>query len=127
MRRETDMAGFAAVTVLLVMITAFFCAATVVSSTDICGRQLEEYYLEKERELTGAIRNLLCGEGLENSGVMLTHVVEADGSRSYTVTVHHGRIDDMDESDREMLLERLESLSFADEDCVFVSEFLLDR
>ena len=123
---RAGMTGFRAVTVLFMLVTALLCAETAVSGTDIGTRELEEYYREKEYELVTDIRGMLQREGLENSGVMVTRVVEADGSRSYTVTVHHGDIDNMGEAERQQLLRRLENLSFEEEGCTFFHQFLLD-
>lgn len=127
MERRAGMAGLVAVTILLVLIAAFFCVETVMSRTDIDARELEEYYLAKEQELTREIRELLEEKGFENSGVMVTRVVEVDGSRRYTVTVHHGSIDDMCDEEREKLLEELEEINFSDDRCSFVHQFLLDE
>ena len=127
MERRTGMVGFVAVTILLVLITAFFCVGTVMSRTDLDARELEEYYLAKEQELTREIREVLEENGFENSGVTVTRVVETDGSRLYTVTVHHGRIDDMCDEEREKLLEELKGINFEDERCSFFHQFLLDE
>lgn len=127
MERRAGMAGFVAVTILLVLIAAFFCVETVMSRTNVDARELEEYYLSKEQELTREIRKVLEEKGFENIGVMVTRVVETDGSRRYTVTVHHGRIDDMCDDEREKLLEELKEISFTDDQCSFVHQFLLDE
>ena len=126
MERRAGMAGLVAVTILLVLIVAFFCVETVMSRTDMDARELEEYYLVKEQELTREIRTALEEKGFENSGVMVTRVVETDGSRRYTVTVHHGGIDDMCDEEREKLLEELKEINFMDDRCSFYHQFLLD-
>lgn len=130
METRTGKAGkivFVAVTVLLVLATALLFGTTAKSETDIGIGETEEYYLAKERELTVEIAELLRQKGFENSGVMVTRVVEEDGSRRYTVTVHHGGIDDMSDEEREELLECLADLSFADDACSFTHRFLLDE
>lgn len=123
MDRNAGMAGFVAVTVILVLVTAFFCVETVMSSPGINSRNQEGYYLAKEQELTEDVRALLGREGFENSGVMVTRVVEEDGSRLYTVSVHHRRLDALDEEEREQLLRQLESLTFGDDNCSFRHQF----
>lgn len=130
METKTGKAGkicFAAVTVLLVLAAALLFGETAKSGTGLGAGETEEYYLEKERELAVDIRELLKQKGFENSGVMVTRVVEEDGSRRYTVTVHHGRIDDMSDEEREELLECLADLSFADDTCSFTHRFLLNE
>lgn len=123
---RAGMTGFWAVTVFLVLVAALLCAGDAVSGTDTGTRALEEYYREKENELAADVRGMLQREGLENSGVMVTRVVDADGSRSYTVTVHHGDIDKMSEMERQQLLRLLENLNFEGEGCTFSHQFLLD-
>ena len=127
MEKRTGMLGFVAVTVLLVLIAALFVGETVMSRTGIAARDMEEFYLAKEKKLTEEVRELLALKGFENSGVMVTRVVEADGNRLYTVTVHHAGIDYMDDEDRELLLSQLEALSFDDEKCSFSHRFLLNK
>lgn len=119
------MVGFVAVTMLVVLIAAFLRVETVMSRTAIDGRELEEYYLAREQELIQEIRGLLEERGFVNSGVMVTRVVESDGSRQYTVTIHHGRIDRMDDEERQSLLCELSEISFADDRCSFKHQFLL--
>lgn len=127
MEKKTGMAGYAAVTVLLVLIAALFFGVTVRSETEAGAGKTERYYQEKERKLTREIRTMLEREGFKNSGVMLTRVVEEDGSRAYTVTIHHGGIDGMEETEKDALLRRLAELDFEEERCSFCHKFLLDE
>lgn len=119
MERRAGSLGFMAVTIILVLVTAFFCAGTVMSRTDFDARELESYYREKESRLVKDTWTYLNRQGFADSGVMLTRVVEADGSRAYTVTVHHGRLDSLSEAEREQLAEELEELAFQDDSCSF--------
>lgn len=127
MKRKERKAEFVIVTVLLVLFAALLFGSTAMSMTDVDARKLEEYYLEKERQLTMEINELLREEGFDNCGIMVTRVVEEDGSRLYTVTVHHGRIDSMNQSAREELLGRLQTLNFSDDNCSFIHKFLMDE
>lgn len=123
MVRKTGMAGFVAVTVILILVAAFFCAETVLGSFGRSNRETEEYYMAKERELTDRVREFLDGEGFRDSGVMVTRVVEEDGSREYTVAVHNREIDALEESERENLLSELERLTFIGDRCSFRHQF----
>lgn len=127
MERKAGMAGFVAVTVLLVLFAALLFGEIVLSGTDVDARELEEYYQEREQELSREIGEFLRKEGLENGGVTVTRVVEENDSRLYTITVHHGRIDCMDAAERDELLDRLQELNFADDRCSFTHKFLLDE
>lgn len=123
MKRRTGIVSFVAGTVLLVLIAALFAGCTAMSRTEIGVRELEEYYLTKEQALTKDVRELLAMKGYENSGVMVTRVIEDDGSRIYTIAVHHKRIDLLDDKEREMLLSQVEDLFFDDEACIFYINF----
>lgn len=125
MNRKTGNLGFAAATALLILVTALSFAGTVMSRTDFNAAELEGYYQEEEARLVEDTRAYLNGHGLKNSGVMLTRVVEADGRREYTVTVHHQDIDKMTLEEREALALELAELDFSDEACIFFHEFLL--
>lgn len=124
---RTGNIGFMTATVILVFATAYFCVGTVLSRTDLSTQELESYYYEMEQELVRDARRFLDQEGYANSGVMLTRVVDADGSRMYTLTVHHGIIDKMGEEDRQLLLAELEKIVFIDADSTFRHEFLLNQ
>jgi len=60
-----------------------------------------DYYKEIEKEYTQQVRDRLEANGFYNAGVSLTKVVEEDGAFNYTLSVHHRRIDKMNEYQRE--------------------------
>ncbi len=124
---KTGRIGFGAVTIFLILVTAFCCAGTVLSRTDLGGREMESYYRQKERELVSETRAFLNAGGFVNSGIMLTHAIETDGSRRYTLTVHHAEIDGMSEEERQRLLAELESFAFESEGCSFFYKFYIDE
>lgn len=125
MRRGKGIIGFWLLTICLVLVSAFCITGTAMSRCKPEGRELENYYREKEKELVQDTRNYLCRAGFQNSGVTLTRVVESDGSREYTVTIHHGKIDSMDEPSRENLKRELSALTFSADNCTFFHEFLV--
>lgn len=125
--RKTGRIGFGAVTIFLILVTAFCCAGTVMSRTDLDQREMENYYREKEKELVSEARAFLSEGGFDNSGIMLTHIVEADGSRIYTLTIHHGEIDRMSGEERQQLLAELESLTFESAGSSFSHKFYIDE
>lgn len=114
-------------TMLLVLMATLFSSLTVFSRTKLEGREVEAYYLEKENDLKQEIRDFLNVNGFTNSGVMLTRVVDADGAREYTITMHHGKLKRLTDAERESLVGDLEELSFDDEKCSFSYEFLLEN
>ena len=127
MMSRMNKGSFVAAVVVLTLIAVYCCAGTVMSRTDLSTEEVEAYYSIKENALVESVREFLNREGYTNSGVMLTRVVEADGSREYTLTVHHGKIDNMCEADRELLMGELEKIVFEDESSSFSHEFLINN
>lgn len=127
MKKRAGMVRFLVVTVVLVMVAAYFCVETVSCRVDVAAEEMEMYYREKEAQLVKETREFLKEEGFANSGVMLTKVVDVEGDREYTLTVHHGKIDEMSETERAELLEKMGQLVFAGEGIRFYHEFLLNQ
>ena len=94
MWKSREESRFMVAAVLLLLAAVYFWTAAAVSGMEVSAGELETYYSEKERELVAEARAFLDREGFRNSGVMLTRVVDEDGRRQYTLTVHHGKIDD---------------------------------
>ena len=111
--------GFIVVTIILVVTIFILATKTVQSSNYDDIRELESYYRVLEKEYLTEIKSFLNEEGLVNSGVMITRVVEADGSREYTVTIHHSRLDLFSEEEKTELVETLRQIAFDNENCSF--------
>ena len=124
--RKTGSRGFVAATVLLVLIAVFSFAGTAVCRAESCREYLENQYMTLERQLVQDTRDYLELRGFSHSGVMLNRVVDADGSREYTVTIHHRAIDRMPEQERMELAAALGELAFELEDGSFGYEFLTE-
>ncbi len=125
--RRMSRSGYAAVIMVLTLFACWCCVGTVMSRSDLSAAEMEGYYQEKEKGLVEEARAFLSGEGYIYSGVMLTRVVTAEGNREYTLTVHHGKIDKLDDEGRQMLMEGLEGIVFEDENCSFRHEFLINE
>ena len=117
--------GYWTVVLVLTLFAVFCCAGTVKGRTDPGVREIEGYYQEKEKGLVADVKEFLSGQGFVHSGVMLTRVVNGDGSREYTLTVHHGKIDKLNDEGRQMLMEDLAGIVFEDENSNFRHEFLI--
>lgn len=115
---------FVFVTVLFVMISAFCIGQTVSGKEDGEAKEQEAFYREQENKLLADTRAFLNQEGYYNSGVTLTRVVDSDGSREYTITIHHSRIDRMDDFEKQELKNALEELVFVSKGCSFCHTFL---
>lgn len=125
MKEKAGSFRFVAATVILVSVAALSFAGTVMCRADLSGAEQEGYYREKERGLINATRDYLKQQGFADSGVTLTRVVEGDGSRSYTVTIHHRGIDRMEEAERDVLARELAALAFEENGSTFCYEFLI--
>ena len=67
-------------------------------------RLMEEDYLEE-------VRDILLEKGCRNAGITLTYVTDAENNRSYTVTVHHNRLEDLEAQELKLLEARLQELA----------------
>lgn len=123
--------GFFFSTFALIVFIVFCMAETVHGQEDIQRAEQERWYREREAVLLADTREYLSDAGFLNSGVTLSRTVDAEGNRSYTFTIHHRKIDCMDESERQALGEKLLALTenFADmsreDDCTFLYRFLI--
>ncbi len=125
-KRVRGTISFMAVTICLVLVTAFCVVQTVKSRRALDMQELECYYQAKEKEMVRETRDFLQEEGYKNSGVTLTRVVDNEGKRQYTMTIHHGKIDKMDERARESLKGELSALAFEEEGCSFSHTFFIN-
>lgn len=135
MKRKTGSFQFVAATIILVTVAAISFAGTAMAAASMAemplgrmnfgGAEPEGYYREREQRLVRETRQELERQGFLNSGVTLTRVVEEDGKRIYTVTVHHRDIDRMEAAEREALARELAVLAFEDENSSFRYEFLI--
>lgn len=119
MERRAGDTGFWVVTAILILVTACCCGGTVMGRSGFSTGEPESYYLECERQLVEEAREYLGRQGYENSGVMLTRVVDVDGGREYTLNIHHNRIGRLDEEEKQWLAEGLWEIVFTDPDCTF--------
>jgi len=104
---------FIMITILFVLISAFFVVGTVQSQSAGKLSVNEEYYLELEREYVREIREYLGAKGFENSGVTLTRVVDEYGNRIYDITLHHRYLNQLDLDEREDLFREIEEMAFS--------------
>ncbi len=122
---------FVMVTALLVCVIAFCIAGTVKGQESGSNAEWEAYYREVEGRLLNDMKVYLSQEGFHNCGVTLNRIVDADGNREYTFTIHHSRIDKMSDAERHNLVEELSSreVSVLNADafanCTFQYDFLI--
>ena len=116
---------FMIATLFLIGVIVFSVTGTVVSHSNKNLEIQEKYYQEMEREYVQQVRGYLNELGYVNSGVMLTHVVNEDGSRQYTVTVHNERLEKLSQQERREISEAILDIAFEAPDCDFFQEFLV--
>lgn len=118
----------AVLTILLIMATVFLSVMTAKSRSEgLSSAEAEAYYRPMEQNLIKETGEYLSSRGMKYSGITLTRVIDAEGAREYTMTIHHRVIDAMTGEEREMLRIELGKLVFEDEHCTFSHEFLLNR
>lgn len=111
--------GFGIMTVILVLIIVFCVKATVMSRESKVGNKNNGYYAVLEEEYLNRARQLLEEEGLRNCGVDLRWVADMDGTREYTMLLHHRRLERMSEQEKAELQDRLTEVEFQDDVCSF--------
>lgn len=122
MKRKSILLTVASIFLILVI---FFCSAETVMSRDRNGgRRSRQYYAAMEEELRSNISRMLDEKGFIDSGINIRWISYEDGTRIYTVIIHHGRINALDDIDKDELLHELAELEFADGSCSFRYEFL---
>ncbi|MCM1127601.1 MAG: hypothetical protein NC429_14170 [Lachnospiraceae bacterium] len=113
-----------AITILLVVIGALFLSMAAHSQSEKLVKEQKEYYKTLEQEYVEALRNLLEEQGYSNSGITMNRVIEEDGTTQYIVTIHHGRIEHLDDKEKSDLLSKCEEVEFPERDCSFYHKFL---
>jgi len=94
--------------ILLSVAILVFCVTTTVSGQNgIQDREKEQYYKERETALLEDTRALLNEMGFRDSGVTLTRITDGAGKREYIFTIHHYRLDGMDEPERKEAIGKL--------------------
>lgn len=110
---------FTAVTVMLILVSAFCITGTVMSHNNKDLEIQEKYYSLAEQQYVDAVRQYMAAQGFRNSGVMLTRVVDTDGTRTYTLTVCHKRLAGLTEVQKENIEEALTKMEFDIPGCRF--------
>lgn len=111
-------------TMILVVSIALCISVTAITQAKNDHRAETEYYRDMEQEYVQKLRSFLGENGYSNSGVTMTEVVEADGSRNYTVTIHHQKINNLSAEAKAKLLTSCEALEFVDGTCSISHKFL---
>lgn len=115
--------GFVFLTAFLVLVTGCSAGGAALCQAKGTVRVSEGHYAGLEEAYVKEVRQLFEEAGLPDAGVMLTHVRESDGTRIYTLLVHHRNYFCLEEEARESLSAAVDACSFESEQCIFVQEF----
>lgn len=130
MRRKRGfekLVAYVVLTLLIVLVGTYFYSMTAKSLQAKRDAEVESSYASLEQDMVRAVRGYLNRVGFKNSGVMLTRVVDGEGYRQYKLTVHHAKIDEMEEGERELLADKLSQFAFVDNMCDFRYEFFVPK
>ena len=83
-----------------------------------------ELYEELEEDYTQRLQEMLESKGYRNAGITMTKIYQEDGSREYTIQIHHKRIDRLDAGEKILLLNELAAIRFGDDQCIILHKFL---
>lgn len=83
-----------------------------------------EFYEELEDAYVLRLWEMLGNKGYSNAGITMTKIYQTDGSREYTVQIHHKRIDGLSEGEKILLMNELAAVCFGDEQCSILHKFL---
>lgn len=111
--------------VLGVAVLTLLVGITASGKEKLAREELNAYYQQQEKLLVEEIRGYLNEKGYQNSGVMLTRMDLKDGTREYKITVHHGKIDRLEEGEKQELLLELADFTFPADNCTFTQCFLV--
>ena len=109
----------------LMCVLVFFTAKTMVIVAESKQQAEKEFYHEMEMEYLRETKEILSESGYSNSGVNLTKIIDEDGRRTYSVKIHNRRINALNETEKEELMNELKSVEFADEQSEFYHEFIV--
>ncbi|MBD5485495.1 MAG: hypothetical protein HDR18_08270 [Lachnospiraceae bacterium] len=111
--------GYAIVTFLLVLIIILGVKGTVMSKENGERAGQNRYYDALEEEYRERTQILLEEEGYHNCGINLTWVAYEDGSREYTLLLHHRKLNRLTDEEKADLKNILSETEFQEEACSF--------
>lgn len=114
--------GFGVITVVLILVIVFCVKGTVFSKENNERAKANRYYAALEDEYLEQTKEFLKEQGYINCGVTMTRVTQEDGSREYTVLLHHRKFQKLGTDQKEELVEALSDMEFDRGICRFIYE-----
>lgn len=110
---------------LLLITMILFCAVETVASQGRDGDRCRKlYYSAMEKEYLFKVEKKLGDMGYPYSGITIRWVSDSDGARSYTVMIHHRKINMLDVQEKKALLDKISADEFDAEGCTFNYELI---
>lgn len=122
MKRKDCM--FIIMAMLLALLILFCTTETVMSQGRGAAGMQQKYYAGIEEEYLSNLNKALSEKGYQCSGITMRWVADSEGLRSYTVMIHHRKINSLDAYEKEELLHELSAAEFEDERCTFNYELI---
>lgn len=112
---------------MVLLFVATFVIGFIILGINVAGEEStvksnRAYYHELEARFRNVLEAKLERHGYHNTGINISSVINADGRRTYTVSLHNDRFDYMSESDRDYFLNDLASVAFADNETPVIYE-----
>ncbi len=109
--------GTKIIIVMLTFVIIFCISGTVYCRDKRLSRSGELSYRAQEQEYERELRALLEEKGYRNSGVMMNSITQADGARSYIITIHHKKIEALDNMEKSALAAQCQDIKVLMENC----------
>ena len=84
-----------------------------------------EFYEELEKTYVANMREMLGSKGYSNAGITMTKIYGTDGSREYTVQIHHKQIEKLSSPEQTVLQNELAQITLGDEQSRILHKFLI--
>ena len=68
----------------------------------------KEQYRVMEEEYLDEVRDILLEKGCKNAGITLTYITDAEENRTYTVKIHHTKLEKMEAQELALLEARIQ-------------------
>lgn len=112
---------------VLVLVAAFFVTMTVKSQSGQDELMEQRYYDNLESNYIEQLEAVLERNGLSNSGINMTRVSDADGSRVYTVVIHNSYLGLMGTEKLAQVKQEVRAVPFDADACRFCHEFMAGK
>jgi cell division protein FtsI/penicillin-binding protein 2 len=123
-RNRNQNRGFGVITVVLILAILFLVKGTVFSREQDGRAEANRYYSVLEKEYLRQTKDMLEQDGYDNCGVTVTWVAAEDGSREYTVCLHHRKLQKLSRQEQTVMIDRLSEMEFDRESCSFTYSIL---